>query len=260
MPHFQDDIYLGGSPGAGGIPPNDLQGVAGQPSLMPGVGPLGRVHIFDILPLATQTNNAATALTSGGAATFTTLTSPGLVAGTGATLVTLADGTPAIQFDTDRCVSLTSAGNLSAATVTITGYDRYGQRLSFSRAGPNANTVVTTKAFRGIISIATSAALGTAMTVGTSNVFGLPVAIPSANYVIKASYNGVLAQDAGTLVAADGTSPATATTGDVRGTYAPSGVTSGTQRVTLALAVTAIQAGPNATRLGAYGVNQNLAA
>jgi hypothetical protein len=258
MPHFQDDLYMGGSPGAGGVPPNEAQGATGQPSLMPGVGPLGRIYVFDILPLATQTNNAATALTSAGAATFTTLTSPGLVAGTGATLVTLADGTLAIQFDTDRGVSLTSAGNLSAATIVITGYDRYGQRLSFSRAGPNANTVVTTKAFRGIISISTSAALGTAMTVGTSNVFGLPVAISSANYIIKPSYNGVLAHDAGSFTAADTTSPATATTTDVRGTYTPSGVTSGTQRVTLALSVTAIQAGPNATRLGAYGVNQNL--
>ncbi len=52
---------------------------------------------------------------------------------------------------------------------------------------------------------------------------------------------------------------ATTTTGDVRGTYVPSSATDGTRRLVMAIALPAIAAGPNATRAGGYGVNQNLA-
>ena len=52
------------------------------------------------------------------------------------------------------------------------------------------------------------------------------------------------------------TNPATSTTGDVRGTYTPSTATNGVRRLVLSLAVPAIAVGPNATRIGALGVNQ----
>lgn len=263
MPQFQDDIFLGGTPGFGGVPPGPEGGPAqGNASVpMAGVGPVGRVHVFDILPAATQTANIGNALVSGAAATFAaaaTQTATTLGPGAGATFVILGDGTPAIQLDVDRAVTLQSAGNLAGVTFTINGYDRYGQRLSFQLAGPNAATVTTTKTFRGIISVVASAAVGTALQVGTSNIFGLPFRVTDRTYIAHVGYNNVLARDGGVLVPGDATSPATAVTGDVRGTYAPSGVTTGTQRVVVVIALTGIQCGPNATRLGAYGVTQNL--
>lgn len=264
MPQFQDDIFLGSIPGAGGVPPGPDSGPnTGNSSVpMAGVGPMGRIHVFDVLPAATTTNNVGNALISGAATTFTaaavgsaSLLGPGV----GSTFVILGDGTPAIQFDVDRAVSLQSAGNLAGVTLTVTGYDRYGQRLSFSLAGPNISTVNTTKTFRGVISVASSAAVGSALQVGSTNIVGLPFRVTDRAYVSHVGYNNVLTRDAGTLVLGDATSPATATTGDVRGTYTPSGPTSGTQRVVVVMALTGIQCGPNATRLGAYGVNQNLA-
>ena len=63
-----------------------------------------------------------------------------------------------------------------------------------------------------------------------------------------------MANDAGTFAAADTTSPATATTNDVRGTYAPSSAADGSRRLVLALGLTGLQAGPNATQTGAVGV------
>ena len=42
-------------------------------------------------------------------------------------------------------------------------------------------------------------------------------------------WNNTLAQDAGTFVAADATSPATSATGDPRGTYLPSSASDGTR-------------------------------
>jgi hypothetical protein len=52
---------------------------------------------------------------------------------------------------------------------------------------------------------------------------------------------------------------ATTTTGDVRGTYLPSSAPDGVKRLVMTIALPAIAVGPNATRIGALGVNQNLA-
>jgi hypothetical protein len=54
------------------------------------------------------------------------------------------------------------------------------------------------------------------------------------------------------------TTPATTTTGDVRGTYVPSSATNGIKRLVMVIALPGIVAGANATRTGALGVNQNL--
>jgi hypothetical protein len=52
------------------------------------------------------------------------------------------------------------------------------------------------------------------------------------------------------------TTPATSTTGDVRGTYVPSTATNGVKRLVVVIALPGIAAGPNATRTGALGVTQ----
>lgn len=64
-----------------------------------------------------------------------------------------------------RTVSLTSANNLSAVNVTITGLYR-GAAQSQTIAGPNANTVYTTSLFDTVTSVTTDAAV-TAMSVGS---------------------------------------------------------------------------------------------
>jgi hypothetical protein len=54
------------------------------------------------------------------------------------------------------------------------------------------------------------------------------------------------------------TNPATTTTGDVRGTFLPTTAADGVKRLVMTIALPAIAVGPNATRIGAVGVNQNL--
>ena len=49
---------------------------------------------------------------------------------------------------------------------------------------------------------------------------------------------------------------ATTTTGDVRGTFAPSSAADGIKRAVVTVAVPGIAVGPNATRVGALGVTQ----
>ena len=57
-------------------------------------------------------------------------------------------------------ISLTSAANLSAINFTITGTDADGQVISELLAGPNNNTVETTKFFKTVATIVNSATLG----------------------------------------------------------------------------------------------------
>jgi VCBS repeat-containing protein len=211
-----------------------------------GVGPLGRVYVLDIVPATLNASNIAASQTA------TTLT---LTAGAGVTAASDGLGTVRYRLDTPRNVTITSAGNASNASFTVRGFDAYGQALTQTLTGPNATTVQTTKAFASVISVTATTTPGAAVTVGTGDRFGLPVRVTDAGYVATVKWAGVLAQDAGTLTAADGTT-ATASTGDVRGTYQPSSASNGTRRLVMCVAVPALACGPNATRLGAFGVPQ----
>lgn len=250
MPQFADDLYLGNFPN---VNAPDMEGATssrGPSPMTVGVGPMGRVYVFDVVPVTLQTAGLAALQTTAGAGNFT------LTAGTGVTAVTDATNTVRYTLDTPRCVTLTSAGNISAVTFTIYGYDVYGQAMSFSIAGPNANTVATTKAFKSVYRVACSAAVGTNTSVGFNDKLGLPVRVTDVAYVLSVKWNATLADDAGTFVAADTTDPATTSTTDVRGCFTPSSAANGTKRLVMSIAVPAAGSGPNATRAGAFGVTQ----
>lgn len=243
MTHFGDNLYLGGAR----LTPAD-GGLGGF-----GVGPLGRVYEWDITPVVSQTNNivAAAAIGAGLAAV--------LAAGTGATLVVNGRGETVVQADVPRNVQVTASGNEAARTVLVTGYDRYGQKMSELISGLNVNTVQGLKAFFQILSVTESAASVGNISVGFSTALGVPVRVINAVYINSVKWDSTLAANAGTFVAADVTDPATTTTGDVRGTYIQAGnAADGVRRLVMAIAVPAIGSGPDATRIGAYGVTQNL--
>lgn len=244
MPQFSDDLFLGPAV-AGGT------ASAGSSPMSQGVGPLGRVYIFDVVPLTLQAAGLATSQNPLSGASFT------LTAGTGVTSRVRGDGTTEYVLDTPRCVTVAAAG-ANTATYTITGYDVYGQRMTQTIAAPSTSTVATTKAFKTVISVTNAnATAGTnGLTVGFNDKLGLPVAVSDIGYIISAKWNATLADNAGTAVAADATSPATASTTDVRGCYTPSTAADGSKRLVLSIAVPAIAAGPNATRVGAFGVTQ----
>ena len=214
-----------------------------------GVGPLGRVYNFDVVPVALNTSGVAASQTPGAAGNLT------LTAGTGTTSVTRPDNTVVVQLDTPRAVTVTAAG-ANTATFTIYGYDQYGQSMTQTIAAPSTSTVATAKAFSQVSRIAISGAAGSAITAGFNNVLGLPLRVTDAGYLINHAWAGALAADAGTFVAADQTATATASTGDVRGTYTPSSVADGTKRLVLSIALPGLACGPNATRVGAAGVQQ----
>ena len=211
-----------------------------------GVGPLGRIYVWDVVPQAAVTNNIAVSQTAAAAGSVT------LTAGTSVKSVVTANGT-VLQLDCPRAVKVNCS--TTARAFTVSGYDYYGQAMSEVITVVTPATAVTgLKAFYQISGV-TIAGSATVVVVGTSEVLGIPVRVFNVSYVASVKSNNALAQDAGTFVAAD-TSTATTTTGDVRGTYVPATASNGIVRTTMGILLPAIAVGPNATRVGALGVTQ----
>jgi len=212
-----------------------------------GIGPLGRIYVFDVVPQAAVTNNIAVSQTAAAAGAVT------LTAGTSAKSVVRQDGTTVVQLDCPRAVKVNCS--TTARAFTVSGYDYYGQAMSEVITVAVAGTAVTGKKAFFQISGATIAGSATVVLIGTSDVIGLPVRVFNVAYLASVKSNSTLAQDAGTFVAAD-TAVATTTTGDVRGTYIPATASDGIVRTVMGILLPAIAVGPNATRVGALGVTQ----
>lgn len=137
-----------------------------------------------------------------------------------------------------------------ASIITVRGTDQYGEPLTESSASGTA--FVGKKAFKTVTSVTFSAAV-TAATVGFGNVLGLPFsAITLGRLIAGLRVDGV--EDTGvTFVAADATSPATATTGDTRGTVTPAAglVPNGTRRFTATMYIS-----DTSTKTAVFGVDQ----
>lgn len=115
---------------------------------------------------------------------------------------------------------VSSSASDSAVVITMRGLDEYGNKVTESLTTNGTSPVLGKKAVSQVLSITSGAVTVGTISVGTSNVLGLPVALyKAAVQVVKESQDGAVAS-AGTFANADLTTP-TATTGDVRGTYIP---------------------------------------
>lgn len=241
---ISDDIYVGPAVVGGSY-------ASGGPSDMTvGVGPVGRVHIFDAVPLVLQVAGLATSANPGIGGSFT------LAAGTGVTASLQANGTTRYVLDVPRSVTVKATG-ANTATYTVSGFDQYGQAMSQTLAAPSTSTVSTTKAFKSVVSVTNAnATAGTnGLEVGYGDSIGLPFRVTSRDYIVGSNFNATaIALSAYTV--ADATSPATTTTTDVRGMVALPSAADGTKRLVVCIALPALAVGPNATRIGAVGVTQ----
>jgi len=200
--------------------------------------------------------------TLGGTGTITGYTNPttyilSAVTATSATLLTTASG--AVVTTAGTPTGLTYTLGAAPQVVTITGWDQYGQPMSEAITSSVAvsTEVSGKKAFYQVLSVSIAGATGTSITVGTNQLLGIPVRVTSGVYICHVGWSTGFAIDSGSLVVAD-TATATTTTGDVRGTFSPSTAPDGIKRLVLGIMLPAISVGPNATRIGAFGVNQNL--
>lgn len=162
---------------------------------------------------------------------------------TGVTRQSAYDPTKAIS----RAVSIHSAGNDSAATVTVLGADVYGYPQSQTLTMGSNSTVTTTKTFKFIYSITPNGTLsGSNVSAGQADIYGFGIYCPEFAYT-QIFWNSALITANTGFTAGDTTSPATASTGDVRGTYAVQSASDGTKSlqmfITPAVANTTTNAG-----------------
>jgi len=135
--------------------------------------------------------------------------------------------TTIVNGGTACLLTITSAGNASGCTFTITGTDIWSQAQVETVVGANAGVVSSVKAFRTVTSIAASADalgnidIGWGLTGGGISI-GLPYAFVDATSVLTLHVDGlpvdaITTASLHTVTAGVTTDPQTATTGDPRG-------------------------------------------
>ena len=157
-----------------------------------------------------------------------------------------------------RAVSVTAASGATYTTATVNGYDIYGYPMSEAITITAGSAVNGKKAFKYIKSVVLSG--GTADTthaysVGTADVFGLPLRSDTFGDIIVNNASSLVATTlitaATNYLPADRTTPS-ATTADVRGTFAATS-SSGANKLIVRQSPQAYNA-PYAT--GLYGLTQ----
>ena len=130
-----------------------------------------------------------------------------------------------------RAVSIASAGNDSGATFTVAGYDIYDFPMSETITGANAGIATGKKAFKYFASITPAGTLsGSNVSAGQSDTIGFMLRADLFQFLKIYWPDTTLISSSTGFTAADTTSPATPTTGDVRGTYALQGSASNNAR------------------------------
>jgi len=238
-----------------------------------------RIPVVDEVPSTIEANNIAASQTptAGTPLTLVSTTGAGITAGAsivnsatgqtvtgllaidgpmvpatfGATLPEVAAWNPATGVA--RNVRITSAGDDSGATFTVRGYDEYFYPMTETITGADAAAASGKKAFKYIASITPAGTLaGDAVTVGTGDVYGFPLRVDTWGYV-EIYWNNALITSTTGFTAADTTSPATATSGDVRGTYAVQSASDGTKRLQIFITPSVANVG---SATGLTGVTQ----
>lgn len=216
--------------------------------------PTSPLFVYSCAPAAAANNQIALNQTvSGGSFTLT--------AGSGASLVTI-QGVSYVDLGSARTLQLASpSASTAAVAVVINGLEETvlsdgslgaGAAMSESITSPSGAGVTNgRKAFRYIRSATVAGNTVSSVSIGTRDVFGMPLAVLDGGDVYLA-WNGVPITVSSALTLADTTSPATTTTGDVRGTWGPPpSAAQGTRRL-----YAYIYARNPDTYQGVYGVTQ----
>jgi hypothetical protein len=131
-----------------------------------------------------------------------------------------------------RNVRLTSGGNDSGITFTVSGYDVYGYPMTETITGANIGVASGAKAFKYISAVTHTGSVAGTLTIGTGDVYGFPLFSTSFQDVFINWNAGIIVASTG-YTAGVTTNPATSTTGDVRGTYAVQSASDGSKRLTI---------------------------
>lgn len=173
-----------------------------------------------------------------------------LTAGAGVTAV-VVNGVTRYRLDCPRALQIVSGGNDTGINFTINGYDEYNVPVTQTQAGANIGAKNFTKAVLDVVSVTHTGSVATTVTVGTRDVIGLPYRSDLWEH-LDLYYNGAIVTASTGWTVADTTDPATAATGDVRGTYALQSAADGVKKLIIFMSL------PNASGSfkQLYGVTQ----
>lgn len=157
-----------------------------------------------------------------------------------------------------RAVAVTAAASATATTATVNGYDSYGFPVTETITLSAGAQVSGKKAFKYIKSVVLNAADAThAYSVDTTDIFGLPIRSDSFGDVLvnyAASLTASTLITAATNYVASDRTAATATTGDVRGTFAAFTSATGANKLIIRQSPQAYMT--TSANPGLYGVTQ----
>jgi hypothetical protein len=166
----------------------------------------------DLAPATAAANNIAASQSPAAGAISLVAAS-----GAGVTVMTGPGGVTVRRLDTPRALRIVSGGNDSGITFTVRGFDEYGVPLTETVTGANAGTATLKKAFLDVVSVSHTGSVAGTVTVGTTDILGFPFRVDKWAFIDVVMNNALISATTG-FTAAD-TNTATATTGDVRGTY-----------------------------------------
>lgn len=212
------------------------------------------IYVYAVTPPVLSATALAAPQTVSGTA-FT------LQAGSGVTTTTI-NGTTYYDLGMARCIrAVGQIGTVTATDITVVGIEETvkedgtlgpGQPMQFTFTGPVSGlTTTSTKAIRYVRSITAAGNTTSGVSIGTTDTFGFPYKVANFGDVIINWNNALITASTG-FTAAVTTSPATAATGDVRGTYA---VQSGASDGSLVFRAFIFVKDPD-TETGLYGQTQ----
>jgi hypothetical protein len=243
------------------------------------------ITVINAVPAAATTANIAVLanVTSGTAMTLVTSSGAGITVTTTATTplpslsvipagACVIDGLPALrQFGTartgitgfydrtsmiGRAVSVTGVASGAGGTILVSGNDVFGYPMSeLITATAGATTANGKKAFKFIRTVVPQFTDAHNYSIGTADIFGFGIQAPLWTDA-EVYWNGLQVTGSSTgFTVPDLTSPATTTTGDVRGTYAVQSASDGTKRLVVRVYLSLGLLASNATT-GLFGVVQ----
>lgn len=236
MSHIQDGVRVGSA----AYPPV----VPAPQSTLPG-GPMSPIYVYSVVPIASSNTTLAASGIQNGAIT---LQATGGITTTSIASVTYYD------LGNERCIRAVTFGNGGVAVhLSASGLDDYLQVMTTTWSAPTDSTSFSDspKPIRYVRGVSALGGTGSAIGLGPSDRFGFPYRVDRFDNVRMTWAAMTLTASTG-FTAASATSPATALTGPVRGTYLmPTVSADGSRRFTAWIYLADVD-----TNSGLYGVTQ----
>jgi len=183
-------------------------------------------------------DTAAGAVVTGGPILVLDPTGTGVWPGINAGAVQLFDPCSTLS----RAVSVVAGTSDGGYVVTVTGFDCFLNPMSEQITSVAASTANGKKAFKYISGVTVARGAGgatvtTSLSVGTTDIFGFNLRVEKYEYCNIQWNGGTITSNTGLVTGLSLATASTATTGDVRGTYAVQSASDGSKRFAVMMSV-----------------------